>query len=282
MSTSKNLILPYNLSMKQLLFLGLLYLLTIPFAEARLIGGNLADKNSYRSTVYNGSCTGTKIGPKTLLFAAHCFLDSDTRRLKTQYSNNARFILETHYGVFYPVTVENVYTHPTYAAELIRLARVRQSDFSVGSGSYDVAIMKIKEETPSIPVGTIDYSPSEIGDDVIIGGYGCEDTATILSKTKGHRFKVAAVKVEPDPQISRVQGQNSANMYRFNFFTTGIKKDARAASICPGDSGGPVYRNRKVIGVNATYLFLDRSGVAQYNAHARLADIKDWIESIPQ
>jgi S1-C subfamily serine protease len=58
--------------------------------------------------------------------------------------------------------------------------------------------------------------------------------------------------------------------------------DSTSASICPGDSGGPVYKesNQSVIGINSQYIFSDKSGVSYLNTHTRLSEVSDWIHSI--
>jgi hypothetical protein len=62
------------------------------------------------------------------------------------------------------------------------------------------------------------------------------------------------------------------------FFTPGKNLVATAASLCPGDSGGPVYRTNRtaetIVGVNAYYSFKppseDGPGVSVTNWHTRL------------
>ena len=262
-------------------FLLLLSLLTLKSAYA-LIGGDLATSRQYRSTVFNGSCTGAKIAPRKFLFAAHCFIDNETKALTPEFAPRSRMNLKTHYGTEYAVTLENIYVHPSYINELVRLGR--RWKINVGGGSFDVAIVKVKENTPNIPQGTIDYSPIQLNDPVVIGGYGCEKEAKRVYPQRSGRYKIYTTNVEATPHVKFIENADALKFERYNYFTPGNRMDASAASLCPGDSGGPVYRpgTRSIVAVNSSYLFTDRSAISYVNAHAKLNLIKSWIESVPQ
>lgn len=69
----------------------------------------------------------------------------------------------------------------------------------------------------------------------------------------------------------------------FNFFTKGQKFDPSAPSLCPGDSGGPVYNlDGEIVGVNAQYTFKpkDPSGVSYTNLHTKISAVADWLQNI--
>ena len=57
--------------------------------------------------------------------------------------------------------------------------------------------------------------------------------------------------------------------------TPGMTQDSNEASLCPGDSGGPLWRGmtgsvNRVVGVNAYYNFSDNSNISYQNSHTRI------------
>src|SRR5262249_27018135 len=107
-----------------------------------------------------------------------------------------------------------------------------------------------------------DASPAQVGDPVVKGGYGCHDPQ--------------------DPDTYRIQATNVIDTTPAFAFTP-RRSDAapNEANLCPGDSGGALYRNTApallVVGVNAL------AGSVDY--HARVdADsfqhVSTWLSEI--
>lgn len=268
---------------ESMLNLFLLLFSTLGFSKAFLIGGTVAQPKDYPATVMIDGCTAAKIGPRSFLTAAHCVLDPDTNRLAPTQSPNAKIVIKSHATAALLATIENVYVHPSYSTELARLIRERGHRNGVSFIASDVAIIKVKETTAQIDEAQLDFSAIGVGETVVIGGYGCEDRS-IMSSVQLDRYKIAEVRTIANPNLARdPYGRNTSRVMTFNFLTAGKKLDEKSASICPGDSGGPVYRKSDgaLIGVNSQYLFNDRSSISYANTHTRLSRIRAWIQSVP-
>jgi hypothetical protein len=108
-------------------------------------------------------------------------------------------------------------------------------------------------------------------------GYGCENG---LNQSSGPaRFKLERVTalsstalLHPGSWVSTAQ--QAADVAASYVITPGLAQSSSAASLCFGDSGGPLYRDttaeQLVVGVNAYYTFADGNGISTTNWHTRL------------
>ncbi len=253
----------------------------LPLAQAgeKLIGGRLAKGEEFKSTVYiGGFCTASKIGPRTFLTAAHCMVNGATATVKDNFSKGALISVATHYAPVALLTVDEAFPHETYTAEMRRRAAAREATAGGAFKSYDIALFTVVEETADIPVAEVDYLRVEADELVTIGGYGCEDD--IFSGSGQRKYKVATAKVIAADLVARDNyGRDIKDVDFFNFYSAGLKLDANAGSICPGDSGGPAYRDSSgaVVGVNSKYVFSDTSGISFVNTHTRTSQVADWL-----
>lgn len=255
-------------------FLGLVITLMSLHASAHpfLIGGEQAETTQFRSTVHLAlGCTASKVASKTFMLAAHCVLNQYG---ENSYNPGSIIVIKTHYGITATTTVKKVFAHESYATAL----KNKESN-SQGFQSYDIALIAVNEKTPEIPVVAIDYEKIKAGEKVVIGGYGCEKNA--LDPDGRRLFKIALTKVASSSVISKdYYGRDISRANEFNFYTKGKAMDSESGSICPGDSGGPVYRNsnNSVIGVNSLYIFKDNSAISYVNTHTRVSEVADWIK----
>lgn len=252
-------------------------------AHAWLIGGKAPQKKEFRSTVFiNQACTGSKIGPKLFLTAAHCVIDNQTGNLLRKYEPNEYVQLKTHYNFLsHGNVIARTYMHPGYQKRVKHQIANNLATSSQGLVSFDIALIVVKEETPGIPSANVDFEEVRSGEEVVIGGYGCTDSSIKSREYNG--FKVQETKVVGAEVISKdALNRDITKAHDFNFYTEGKKSNSQSASICPGDSGGPVYNQRSmaVIGVNSQYIFIDRSGVSFVNTHTRVSEVKEWMTSV--
>ena len=190
-------------------------------------------------------------------------------------------------------TVEQTVIHPAWVET--RNAFPQASGIVLkGEHPPDVAVIILtaasKEKLASIPAASVDMRRVAKGDDVVIMGYGCEsgidgaqDFPTGKKRLKFHETetlgKNALVHVG-----AHIPSSEAGEVYAGYTITPGRSLDADEASLCPGDSGGPVYRDdgtdTHVVGVNGYYSFLplaqDPQRVSLTNWHTRLDGESRW------
>jgi hypothetical protein len=254
--------------------------------EQGLIGGSQASSDLWPSTIYLGTgCTAARVSTRSILTAAHCVMLKGDDTLypyaryeywegQTIYFTNSRVLDGS--ATWYSATVRGIRIHPTF-----REACDPHCHFDVSLNephAPDVAIILTEEVLPAeIPAAYISTSVVSSGDQLTIMGYGCEQS---VWKGGGGRLKY---------EVTAARHIDHFDLKQNYIPTWGLEDAPSEASICPGDSGGPVYRGTsmtKIVGVNAFYLFDDReSGVSSTNLHTRLGlggehGVTDWLRQI--
>jgi hypothetical protein len=250
-------------------------------ASPLLIGGGPAKEEEFRSSVFiNQSCTGSKIGARTFLFAAHCMINGNSGDLSKSFHSGASVNLRSHYGAKKNLKIEKAFPHPTYVSEIKRRLQMGVATTAAAFVSYDIALFTVTEDSPEFPVAMVEYDEVVTGEEVVIGGWGCEISTHDASPV--NRYKIATSLVINSDQLTDYYKRDFSQANVFNFYSEGIKANASAASICPGDSGGAAYRKNSeaVVGVNSQYLFSDNSGISTVNTHTRLSAVAEWAQEI--
>ena len=153
--------------------------------------------------------------------------------------------------------------------------------------AYDVAFIVVAENITDIAEAEIDLNKVQVADPLIVGGYGCEDRLGGATPNP-RRYKVGETYAVDIDKLKGARGNYSdinvqRNIYTHNILTAAQKINSSVPSICPGDSGGPVYRandHLAIVGVNSYYSFNDESGISATNWHTRLANLKIWVLQI--
>lgn len=310
-----------------------------PTSEGELIGGRLAREGELDSTVQiKGNCTGAKVGPRLVLTAAHCInhLYYPGARLElTNAKAVGRFAAEGAGEPFRAYTLERVEIEPAWK-DFCANQSCSGVHISGRNTMADAALLVFAEDILDIPEASVDLSPLEAGDEVVLAGYGCEDAVGGSWDYTGSRLRVAETRIlpfsaavhegsfvppgeahaevartmdgiyaitpgpdwvealpvdspvedggpladasEPEASATDAGGPSRTPSTDGGPSDAAADDDAAVASdageahdgaapagdpaggLCPGDSGGPLYRKRAdgsllVVGINANYTF---------------------------
>lgn len=252
--------------------------------QPQLIGGVVAQQDEFRSTVQLtlrnhvidfevGLCTAAKIGPHHFLTAAHCLYNKRLTAITISAIGGDR--LNAVQRLSYRFAIRNISIHPSYDAYCQGDCKSKLAGIYHQAKAVDAAVLSIAEETPDIPIAPLAFTSITPRQEVTIVGYGCEDN--IVDQHGQDRLKY---------QTTEVLFANS--LY---FSTPGARyapDNTTTASLCPGDSGGPVYawtsRGYAVVGVNSYYTFAAGESVSRTNMHTAIStganvDVAQWLEA---
>ena len=245
--------------------------------ETALTGGRLAQPSEYRSTVLIGGCTGTKVGSHLILTAAHCVYDLTTRATDPTFAPGQQFWFTSGLSEsdgLRQLTVVSTSVHPSWP----------ESGQPPIIHPADVAVVEVLEDTPEVPEAAVDATPAAVGDPVVITGFGCDK----LNPSGGGLFKLSASTVLSSEVLLdfAYSAAEAADVNGSFAITPGLSRDPSSASTCPGDSGGPLYRQSAtdliVVGVNS---YTTAEAIPELNFHTRLGSgttyqVLDWLTGL--
>lgn len=255
--------------------------------SGHLIGGSVAEYTDFPASVrLVGGCTAAKVAPKLILTAAHCVVDLSKGIVRTNYLNGSSISVQNGTEV-YSLKVVETFPHESYLTAVKATLALGNSPNNASKDSYDVAFIAVSGNMDAIPEAEIDLNSVSVADSLIISGYGCEDKLGGV-RPNPLRYKIGESYAVDINALKGARGNYSAantqaKIYQHNILTAGQKLDPKVPSICPGDSGGPVFRandHRLIVGVNSYYTFNDGSGISYTNWHTRLSNLKTWILDI--
>ena len=275
-------------------------------STSKLIYGREAKAGEFDSTIMFQGCTGVVISDRLILTAAHCFtlaLANPISRVGEELSiTNAKRL--TKDVVEQWIMIKEIHLHPNSAVKF-------NGDHIIN----DLAIIETKEPIENIPAAKISYETLSGNEEVWMTGGGCERDSK-LNLTEDRRLKLGkqtllkpqtliekfndpkiAARFDPDnlkfyiDDLSRYQDTYSFVEGEFEL-TIGSKPsdgEEKSAILCPGDSGGPLYRadtkEPTVIGINATRVISYIDDKIVYQTFSRLDLIAKnspgtWIKKI--
>lgn len=290
-----------NLLLRWLLPLPLPWLLMTPSAFA-LSGGQSDSAQRHPEVVtlrgeqMAGGCSAVKIGSHSLLTAAHCVVDAGSGELRSAFQPGGSIKLDNAYrqesgADALTVVVAQTLLPESYRQGLAKFAdyrRQRLAELSEGASTLpaatleqglrmrhhfaarypDVALLRLRTATPSIPARAVDFTPLRAGAEVELVGFGCALDHPSAGSGEGPNPGFPAVRRSAWSTVIRVD--------RVNFYTEAGQRAARAPSLCPGDSGGPVIHHGHVVGVHSVVYGLNARHGARSNMAVNLAPLADW------
>lgn len=253
--------------------------ISITFANPKLINGYPVGDKFQGVGMFNLGCTITKVGARQFISAAHC-VGKSLPTLSLNFKN--------HRGV---VSVTSFHVHPTWIKDCwsYRCTGKEVGSSRMTPGRADVIFINVKEETPAIPVIPVHFDELTYGTQVTMVGGGC--TRSVEPGGSSKMRYASTTLISPDhlihehslyQKISDITGQS-------NWITPGYDRNRTNASLCPGDSGGPllteVEGEWKIVGIAADYTFdgpYQDGAPTITNLHTRLDDqsyhrIGEWI-----
>ncbi|NEV63370.1 trypsin-like serine protease [Thiorhodococcus minor] len=278
----------------RLLFL-LLCLISLP--SAALINGQLDRAGAYGAVVtiwrtQDSRCSAAKIAPRTFLTAAHCVIDVPSGGLAPAFRTGGQIRVSNaaiaDWPSAEPLVVARTDLPPRFerglrrlyayqqgliadyrkgysGAELDRRIRLVHADSRISDRFPDAALVRVAQATPRIPVIPVRLAPLAAGAEVILVGYGCE---RVSDWRRGRSRRQAARRTWGRSRVIRVDS--------VNFYSFAGERLAGSATLCPGDSGGPVLFEGDVVGVHGTVWGLSHRDTARSNMSVNLHGLRDW------
>ncbi len=264
-----------------------------PLSAVALLGGQTDTLDGFSAVVAltpgeKPHCSATKIGAHAFLTAAHCVTRAGN--LDDAFQPGRQIFVSNQVEPRMPadftgLTITHVQLHPSYRDALNRFSSYREQQIQDYRKRYagddlarrirllevsphftsrfpDVAILFVREPTDAIPAVEVDCTPLHQDDAVQIVGYGDDSLKNIKQVRKTSPF---GRRHWGDTQVIRVDP--------VNFYTYGGLMRPGEASLSPGDSGGPVLRSGRVVGVNGSVYGLSHLDAARSNMSVNLSGL---------
>lgn len=249
---------------------------TIASRANALIGGRLAGPEQFRTTVgFADVCTAAKVGPRLFLTAAHCVAVPRPGRLDPipdpfppndgvgeKYLPGSPVLIHFGLNVDDPAQAELTITRTSIHPSWWECPLCQEPSRNAAA---DIAVVEIAEDTPEIPEARVELDRIPVGAPVVKVGWGCEVTTSLPPGTRVEldRYKlddtVTIVPSEVQRHEPRISDEQLALLDDSYLITAGRDQNGDDASLCLGDSGGPLYladeADPRVVGVNSDYTF---------------------------
>lgn len=283
-------------------------------STTKLINGEDASAPLFESVISFGICTGILINDHMVLTAAHCVHNfSGANAGTTRSSFLPGKTLQVSNAMSYggsgakSAIIEMTHIHPTWLAACTKEkpCSPARAGSAVDPKVADIAVITLRTKIEGIRPARLDVTEVKAGDPVFLTGYGCmTGTNTGGSNRKKFRYTKVADGKTALAHAGSQRGNVIEQTLSANFVTPGYDRAAagETASLCKGDSGGPVlrvptgvaanpaantpYQELSVVGVNADYTFTGQyeaqGSVAKTNIHTRFDNpvVYSWLKDV--
>lgn len=265
--------------------------------DGALIGGQVATPGQFPSNLYmKTGCTAAKVAPQKILTAAHCVFDPAMASVRFPAGSKIAVSRDPVNG-FSEHVVKEVHVHPSWVSAC-EATYCAASAVTALMDAADIAIVEFEDDIEGVPAVEIDTTPLEPKTKVVILGFGCTKGVLVRDDRPNPTLAYATGEIAPptlldhpgSPVKTDAQHEVAAGNY---VLTYGPASYRQQAGICPGDSGGPLYRDENgvmvIVGVNSNYTFFpdqqDQLGLPVSNWHTRLdgnsrQHIAQWLASV--
>lgn len=231
-------------------------------------------------------CSGIKISPTHIIFAAHCiYVDGYEILGYPQYYPEEIILIKNHKNKIKEYKVRRLYIHKSYRTEVEEKITQGARTEDAGRYSSDVAIIELEDEIQDVNIAKIDFSKVDSkedgNDDVVITGVGSihDKNYNLISSDKINNGKTKLLNISNIFE-NMVKEKDLINVQTRYIFTKGTLYDNLANSgLSYGDSGGGLFKDDKLIGINS-FIFTDSEKYTHLHGHTRLDKLKEWISEI--
>lgn len=263
-------------------------------SDDALVRGKLVPSGEMRAVLELGDdeesfCTAAKVGPRTILTAAHCVVvEPETRSAQCKGSAtgdvpNACEITSRWSAPTVRVRVRgpegrrwvrlpiaHVYV-PRVVLDACRTSNCFW-DMKGHRGVPDIAIVEVGDEIPTATTAAIDVRPVSPGTPIVVAGYGCTrsgDRWVGDDELRADDSRTVALSSIANDEVSELAEHDRAAVRASYFFSPASA--VGESSLCPGDSGGSLFTpSGDIIGINAYYVPASQGSTMRANMFTRL------------